>query len=85
MKIGEVPPGHLAYLTDRCCLHARQPQKHATRYVPGDQVLELYPVEEPEHLDERRAAMGLEFFAEYDARIRFGAALFGDTGRCDGG
>jgi len=85
VKLGDAPPRHLAYLTDRCCLHARWPQKYATQYVPGDQGLELYPVEEPEHLDERRAAIGLEPFADYDARIRFGAALFGEAGRRDGG
>lgn len=78
-KLGEATPQQMAYLVDRCCLHARPRtlQIYGTQYFPGDGELVLFPVEDPGGLDDRRAAIGLEPFAEYDARIRGGAALFG--------
>ncbi|MGW3447377.1 DUF6624 domain-containing protein [Streptomyces sp. NPDC001076] len=78
-KLGEATPQQMAYLVDRCCLHTRPrtPQVYGTQYFPGDGGLVLFPVEDPGGLDDRRAAVGLEPFAEYDARIRDGAALFG--------
>lgn len=78
--LGEATPQHMAYLVDRCCLHTRPrtPQVYGTQYFPGDGELVLFPVVDPGGLDGRRAAIGLEPFAEYDARIRDGAALFGN-------
>ncbi|MFM9760776.1 DUF6624 domain-containing protein [Streptomyces scabiei] len=79
VALGEATPQQMAYLVDRCCLHTRprMPQVYGTQYFPGNDGLELFPVEDPAGLDDRRAAIGLEPFAEYDARIRDGGALVG--------
>jgi len=61
----------LAYLIDRVRLRRGEPQLYGTQYwVTEEQGLELYQVEDPERLDERRAAAGLESHAEYDAHMR---------------
>ncbi|MGW0672285.1 DUF6624 domain-containing protein [Streptomyces sp. NPDC002746] len=50
---------------------ADEPQVYGTQYTNGpDGKLRLYPVAEPEQLDARRAAMGLESAAEYHRRMR---------------
>ncbi|GAA0272987.1 hypothetical protein GCM10010302_08230 [Streptomyces polychromogenes] len=68
---GEAPPGHLAYLTDRVRVNEGQPQLYGTQYTADDaHGLRPYPVQEPEYLDERRAAVGLEAAAVYDRRLR---------------
>ena len=61
----------LAYLTDRIRLRRGEPQLYGTQYwFSGERGLELYQVKDPERLDERRAAAGLEPHAEYDAHMR---------------
>ncbi|MFF3258066.1 DUF6624 domain-containing protein [Streptomyces sp. NPDC002932] len=68
---GEARPRHLAYLADRVLVAADEPQVYGTQYTNGpDGKLRLYPVAEPEQLDARRAAMGLESAAEYHRRMR---------------
>ena len=67
---GEASPGDLAYLEDRVRVHAGQPQRYGTQFTRDDQGLRPQPIEDPEHLDERRAAVGLGPFAEYEARMR---------------
>jgi hypothetical protein len=62
---------NLAYLTDRVRLRRGEPQLFGTQYtVTEEQGLELYQVQDPERLDERRAVAGLEPHAEYDAHMR---------------
>lgn len=65
-------PRHLAYLTDRVLVAAGEPKVYGTRYTDdGDATnLRLQPVADPDRLDERRAATGLEPAAEYDRRMR---------------
>ncbi len=66
VEAGEATVIELAYLTDRVLLHEGQPQVYGTqltrdasgRMVPCD-------LRDPDGLDERRAAVGLEPFAEY--------------------
>ena len=72
VELGEATPQQMAFLIDRCCLNSRprRLQVYGTQYVPGRNGLLLYAVEEPEYLDKRREAIGLEPFKEYDARIR---------------
>ncbi|MFD4482391.1 DUF6624 domain-containing protein [Streptomyces sp. NPDC058257] len=69
---GQAPARHLAYLTDRVLVAAGDPQVYGTQYVrdPDGSNLRPQPVVDPERLDERRAAMGLESAAEYDRRMR---------------
>ncbi|MCZ0984220.1 DUF6624 domain-containing protein [Streptomyces sp. x-45] len=68
---GEALPRHLAYLTDRVRVATDEPQVYGTQYIKApDGKLQPYAVAEPELLDARRAAMGLESAAEYDRRMR---------------
>src|SRR4051794_39708139 len=54
----------LAYLTDRVLVNRRRPQRYGTQWdeVDGDFVLK--PTEDPERLDERRGAVGLDTVAQ---------------------
>jgi hypothetical protein len=82
VEAGEASVRELAYLTDRVLLHEGQPQVYGTqvtreggRVVPCD-------VADPDHLDERRAAVGLRPFAEY---VRgFGSRDFQRKLKCPG-
>ncbi|WP_330261567.1 DUF6624 domain-containing protein [Streptomyces sp. NBC_00539] len=71
VEAADAPPRHLAYLTDRVLIARGRPQLYGTQYTGDDtSSLRPQPVHEPERLDERRAAMGLEPAAAYDERIR---------------
>jgi hypothetical protein len=48
---------HLAYLTDRLCVGDGIPQIYGTQFE--------YPIADRQHVDERRAAVGLSSLAEY--------------------
>lgn len=67
---GEVCPRHLAYLEDRILLHRGRPQRYGTQYKTNDRG-EFVPqsLEDPEGVDERRAALGLEPLAAYGGRM----------------
>jgi hypothetical protein len=69
---GDASPRQLAYLTDRVLVAAGEPQVYGTQYTddPDGSNLRLQPVADPDRLDERRAAMGLEPAADYDQRMR---------------
>jgi hypothetical protein len=57
---GEVNPADLAMLEDRVRMNAGLPQRHGTQFKPpGEATIELYPIEDPGGLEERRAAAGL--------------------------
>ena len=45
----------------------RRPQLYGTQFVYDEDELKPHPIEDPEHLDQRRAAVGLGPFAEYEA------------------
>src|SRR5690606_38680219 len=67
---GEAYAGELAYLEDRVRCHEGMPQRYGTQYLRlPDGGVRMYEVEDPERRDERRAAVGLEPHAAYDARI----------------
>jgi hypothetical protein len=53
----DAQPQHLAYLTDRVCVGEGRPQIYGTQLE--------HPIADPEHVDERRAAVGLSSLAEY--------------------
>ena len=59
VKKGEARAQHLAYLTDRICVGDGVSQIYGTQLE--------YPITDPEHVDERRAAVGLVSLAAYIA------------------
>ena len=71
----EADPGNLAYLTDRVLCAEGRPQRYGTQFwtVPDDTDatgrLHARPIEDREHLDERRAAVGLGPFADYERHM----------------
>jgi hypothetical protein len=71
VRRGDASPANLAYLTDRARMHRGEPQLYGTQFrATDDSPLELWQVEDPELLDERRASVGLGPHAEHDARVR---------------
>lgn len=60
----------LAYLTDRVNMNEGRPQIYGTQWIQEDGKFCLYPVEDIEHLDERRLKMGLNTIAEYKKQIQ---------------
>ncbi|MCF2532402.1 DUF6624 domain-containing protein [Yinghuangia soli] len=71
-EAGEASPAHVAYLTDRVLVAKGEPQLYGTQYVCDSDGSNLrpQPTVEPESLDDRRSAMGLESSADYDRRMR---------------
>lgn len=67
---GEAPAAHLAYLEDRVRVNAGRPRIYGTQFEEAGEGFGPAPIEEPDGLDERRAAVGLEPFAEYEAHMR---------------
>ncbi|MCX4791891.1 hypothetical protein OG369_39220 [Streptomyces sp. NBC_01221] len=72
VEAGDALPRHLAYLTDRVLVAAGEPQVYGTQYTndPDGGNLPPHPVTDPDQVDARRAAVGLEPAAEYDRRMR---------------
>ncbi len=61
----EASPAHLAYLTDRVRSHEGKPQLYGTQgqIINGEVI--IGEIEDKDHVDERRAKMGLEPLAAY--------------------
>ena len=72
---GEVALRDIAFLEDRVCLLRGRPQIYGSQFQGRGKTLRLYLVEDTERLDERRAAMGLPPFEEYEKQIR---QMYGD-------
>jgi hypothetical protein len=72
----------LAYLTDRVLASMGKPQRYGTQLREQDGHLVPLPIEDPQHLEERRQAAGLDSFREYQARMdrRFRAHQAGAPG-----
>lgn len=70
----EIPLWQLAYLQDRIRLFEGKPQLYGTQY-DWDESGEIspLPIEDPGHVDERRAALGLIPIAQNTKRMREGA------------
>jgi hypothetical protein len=62
---GEVEPRHIAYLTDRILVGRGKKQRFGTQGKWEQGKLVASPIEDPEHVDERRKSVGLEPLAEY--------------------
>jgi hypothetical protein len=66
---GAVPPISVAYLTDRVLVNEGKPQVYGTRFaVDGGQVVP-FPMEDAEHVDDRRRAVGLPPMDDYRRRV----------------
>lgn len=52
----EASPAHLAYLEDRIRVNAGQPQLYGTQFTVTGGKFGPHPIEDPQRLDERRAA-----------------------------
>lgn len=61
----EVCPRHLAYLDDRVRIRDGRPQRYGTQLQKSADGWQALPTEDPEDLDARRQAVGLEPISEY--------------------
>ncbi len=64
---GQASGIHLAYLTDRVRIAQGKPQLYGTQFHTVQGVPQPRPIEDPAHLETRRAALGMQSFAEYSA------------------
>jgi thiol-disulfide isomerase/thioredoxin len=62
---GEAAWKHVAYLTDRIRVGKGAKQLYGTQFQRRKGRLVPAPIEDPDHLDERRRTMGLKSFADY--------------------
>lgn len=68
---GDAPQRHAAYLPDRVAMNEGRPQIYGTQIGDVEDGEGIpWPIRDPERLDERRASVGLEPFAEYVAQWR---------------
>ncbi|RUP64540.1 hypothetical protein SSPNP10_29650 [Streptomyces sp. NP10] len=80
----DLPWREVAYLTDELRVDQGRPQVYGTKFEPVAGELVPWPVEEPEQVDRRRAALGMEPLADHTDRIRRRFPL-GDAGRTPAG
>src|SRR5215469_4282515 len=73
-QTGDVAPENMAYLEDRILTMEGKPQIYGTQFRIIDGVIELFPIEDPDHVDQRRARVGLTTLAEHKA---MGEAIYG--------
>jgi hypothetical protein len=67
---GEVSMANVAYLKDRVLMMNGKPQVYGTQFQGTGKDMHVYPIEDVEQVDERRASVGLGSFAENEARVR---------------
>ena len=60
VKQGKVPAAQEAYLSDRIAMYEGRPQRYGTQSLPcSDGQYRRWKTEDPEHLNERRTAIGI--------------------------
>ena len=64
--VGEANGGHYALLSDRLAVHEGRPQAYGSQVTCTDGVYQPYPIDDPEHLDERRLKLGLTPYAVFE-------------------
>ncbi len=62
---GEATIVQQAYLTDRVLLHEGKPQEYGTQAIARDGRFEPRKLRDPDHVDQRRASVGLGSLARY--------------------
>ena len=72
LREGEAEAKEVAYLTDRVRVNTGRPQVYGTQFHTVDGVLVPRPLEDPEHVDERRKHVGLGTMEEYTKTMRGG-------------
>jgi hypothetical protein len=65
MERGEATAVHQAYLTDRVLLHEGKPQEYGTQAIARDGRFVPRKLRDPDHVDERRACVGLGPLTDY--------------------
>jgi hypothetical protein len=66
----EVVLWNIALFEDRVRMNTGKPQLYGTQFRMSEGNFGPGPIEDEEHLEERRAAMGLESFEEYSREMR---------------
>lgn len=66
---GDVALANIAYLEDRLLIMEGKPQIYGTQFRTINGITEPFPIEDRKRVDERRAQVGLETYAENEARI----------------
>ena len=66
----EVILWNIALFEDRVRMNTGRPQLYGTQFKMSEGNFGPGPIEDEEHLEERRAAMGLETFKEYSREMR---------------
>ncbi len=70
---GEVSPAAPAFLEDRICSFEGRPQVYGTQFDLDENGLPVpYPIADPEHVNERRRAVGLNTLEERTREMRAG-------------
>lgn len=67
---GDVTPANIAFLEDRLLTMAGEPQIYGTQFRNDGNGWKPFPIADPEHVDERRATIGLGTLAENEAQIK---------------
>ena len=80
----EAPRWQLAYLVDRIRTLEGRPQVYGTQFDWDEQgEMSPLPIEDPEHVDQRRAAMGLDSLAQRTFAMRTQARSGTEPRPCD--
>lgn len=67
VKTGDMQGKYYAYLHDRVAVNNHRPQRYGTQGGCKDGVRFTSPLEDPDHVDARRASVGLTSLAAYNA------------------
>lgn len=71
VRTSEASPQEFAYLMDRVRLQDGKAQVYGTQFIIGpDKILRVQPIEDPAHVDNFRAQIGLPPLAEYERQLR---------------
>ncbi|HUD07615.1 MAG TPA: DUF6624 domain-containing protein [Candidatus Saccharimonadales bacterium] len=70
LPLGEVKPANIAYLKDRVLMWNGKPQIYGTQFHGFGKDIKVHEIQDPEHVDKRRANVGLDTFAKNEARLR---------------
>jgi hypothetical protein len=65
-----IHPAYIAYLQDRVLMRLGEPRVYGTQFVGIGGELRVHPIADPDHLDERRAAVGSGPFAAYETLMQ---------------
>lgn len=63
VEAGEAAAVDLAYLDDRVRIREHRPQRHGTQWLVRGDEQRLFPLDEPDQVNHRRAALGLPLLA----------------------